>query len=127
MRMEDTSKYRKFYSDDAFWRKLGRTAGKMGIKLTYYALVLFYTMMDPATPRQAKLVIIGALGYLVLPVDLIPDFIPGGHVDDLGVVTAAIWQILKSITPQVRKKALDKLTTWFPKSDPVDLPEIDEQ
>lgn len=125
--MQDLSKYRKFFSENAFWSKLGKAAGRMGCKLTYYALVLFYTMLDPATPRQAKLVILGALGYLVLPVDLIPDFIPGGHVDDLGVITAALWQIIKSVTPQVKAKAAGKLASWFPGVREEDLPDIDEQ
>ena len=122
--MQDFSKYRKYFSESAFWTKLGESAKKMGLKLTYYSLVLFYAMVDKNTPRRAKLVILGALGYLVLPVDLIPDFIPGGHVDDLGVIVAAIWQVIGSITPEIKAKAARKVTEWFPSVHPDDLPDV---
>lgn len=131
--MQDFEKYRQYFSESEFWNKVGKTAGRMGLKLTYYALVLFYAMLDPATPRKAKLIIIGALGYLILPLDLVPDFIPGGHLDDLGVITAAVWQVIKSITPDIKSKAARKVTEWFPSANASDLPdvssegEIDEQ
>ncbi|MBR1871740.1 MAG: DUF1232 domain-containing protein [Bacteroidales bacterium] len=123
----DTEKYRKYFTDSAFWDKLSVAASKMGLKLTWYSLVLYYTMIDPATPRKAKMVILGSLGYLILPIDLIPDFLPGGHLDDLGVITAAVWQIMRSITPEIKDKATRKLYDWFPKARPEDIPEIDEQ
>ena len=122
--MQEIEKYRKYFSESAFWQKLSSAAGKMGLKLTYYALVLFYAMLDESTPSKAKLVIIGALGYLILPLDLFPDFIPGGHVDDLGVVAAAVWQVFKSITPEIKAKAARKVTEWFPSAKVEDLPDI---
>ena len=96
----------------------------MGLKLTYYALVLFYAMLDESTPSKSKLIILGALGYLILPLDMIPDFIPGGHVDDLGVLTAAVWQVLKSITPDIKAKAAKKVAEWFPSAKSSDIPDI---
>lgn len=47
-------------------------------------------MIDKDTPVGAKLVIAGALAYLVLPVDLIPDFLPGGYLDDMSAIMAAL-------------------------------------
>ncbi len=41
---------------------------------------------DPGTPRSVKVTLGGLLVYLLSPIDLIPDFIPGlGSVDDLAV------------------------------------------
>lgn len=54
---------------------------------------LLSALDNPATPAHLKALIMGAIGYIVLPVDLIPDMIPGiGFGDDLlsasGVVLA---------------------------------------
>ncbi|QEJ99600.1 DUF1232 domain-containing protein [Treponema phagedenis] len=46
---------------------------------------------DPNAAWGAKAVAIGALLYLVSPIDAIPDFIPfAGLLDDVGVITAAV-------------------------------------
>ncbi len=46
---------------------------------------------DQRVPRRSKLVVAGALGYLVSPVDVLPDFIPVvGVVDDVLVVALAL-------------------------------------
>ena len=40
---------------------------------------------NPLTPMPMKALIVGAIGYIVLPVDLIPDMLPAvGYTDDLG-------------------------------------------
>jgi uncharacterized membrane protein YkvA (DUF1232 family) len=53
-----------------------------------YARLLWALMVDSRTPRARKVLLAGALGYIALPVDLIPDRLPVlGQVDDL-VVTA---------------------------------------
>ena len=52
------------------------------------ALWLYYAAQRPQTPIWAKTTIYAALGYFILPVDIIPDLIPGaGYVDDLGPVS----------------------------------------
>ena len=48
-------------------------------------------MRDPAVPRRAKIAPALVLVYLAMPIDLIPDFIPGlGHLDDALIVAWAI-------------------------------------
>ena len=48
-------------------------------------------MRDPAVPRRAKITPALVLVYLAIPIDLIPDFIPGlGHLDDALIVAWAI-------------------------------------
>ncbi len=54
---------------------------------------LISALDNPATPTKMKALIIGAIGYILLPLDLIPDLIPAvGYGDDLtsaaGVVAA---------------------------------------
>lgn len=55
---------------------------------------LYDAMVDPRTPIEAKLIAIAALIYLISPVDIIPDIIPGiGFVDDAAAITAAVASI----------------------------------
>ncbi|MBQ4331067.1 MAG: DUF1232 domain-containing protein [Spirochaetaceae bacterium] len=54
---------------------------------------LISALDNPATPTKMKALIIGAIGYILLPLDLIPDVMPAvGYTDDLasaaGVVAA---------------------------------------
>jgi uncharacterized membrane protein YkvA (DUF1232 family) len=53
----------------------------------------------------AKTVIIGALGYLICPIDAIPDIIPGvGFTDDLAVMTLVVSQLYTYMNDDIRKK-----------------------
>lgn len=114
--------YQKYFSDDQFWGKLKRFAHKAGVKLVYAALLLYYVLRNPATPRADRTKIVGALGYLLLPMDLIPDFIPVvGYTDDLAALTWALYSVAKNITPEVKLQAQDKLGDWFKDYDPSDL------
>ena len=79
------------------------------------ALEGFELLMDNSTPPQVRISIMGALTYLIVPVDLIPDFIPAsGFSDDLVALTAVIslWQ--HYITPEIKYRAKSKLDKWFP-------------
>ena len=67
-------------------------AGTTGAIVTTLGSLLS-ALENPATPSHMKAVIIGAIGYILLPLDLIPDFTPVvGYADDLasaaGVVAA---------------------------------------
>lgn len=115
-------RYEKHFSDDQFWGKIKNIAKKAGVKLVYAALLLYYVMRNPATPRADRTKIIGALGYLILPTDLIPDFIPiVGYTDDLAALTWALYSVAKNITPEVKIQAKEKLGEWFKDYNEADL------
>jgi uncharacterized membrane protein YkvA (DUF1232 family) len=121
----DLQKYQDNYSEGAFWKKLGRVATKAGAKVVYYALVLFYTLVDPATPAKYKAVIAGALGYFILPIDILPDFLPfAGLADDWAALIAAVSYVMSAIKPEHREKARMKLGTWFPHAGNGDLGDL---
>ena len=68
-------------------------------KLVRKALCLYYAALAPETPAWAKAVMLGALGYFILPLDLIPDAIPViGYADDLGVILAAAATVAVKVT-----------------------------
>ncbi len=121
----DLPQFQGNYSENAFWSKLKKIAAKAGAKVVYYALVLFYTLTDPATPAKYKAVIAGALGYFILPLDVIPDFLPfAGLADDWAALIAAVSYVVSAINPQNKEKARAKLKEWFPNAGPDDLGDL---
>ena len=120
--LDNYDKYRKYFSDDQFWGKLKKLARKAGIKIVYAALLLYYVLRNPATPRADRTKIIGALGYLILPADLIPDFLPAvGYTDDLAALMWALYSVARNVTPEVKIMARQKLGEWFEDYDNNDL------
>lgn len=70
----------------------------------------YFAMLDPQTPMQARLILIGALAYFVLPFDLVPDIIFGvGFLDDASILAAAIASVSSSITDDHREAARQAL------------------
>ena len=70
----------------------------------------YFAMLDPQTPMQARLILIGALAYFVLPFDLVPDIIFGvGFLDDASILAAAIASVRSSITDDHREAARQAL------------------
>ena len=60
-------------------------------------IVLFKRMLgDPRMPRRYRAVVIAMMGYLALPFDVIPDFIPvAGQFDDAVVVVLTLRAIVR--------------------------------
>lgn len=101
------------YNEKSFWKKLREKARDMGAAMVYKVLQLYYAMIDRDTPLQAKLVIAGALAYLVCPVDLIPDFLPAGYADDMSAILAAYKMAEAYVTPKVKARARKKTADLF--------------
>lgn len=80
------------------WGKF-KSAGKiLKRELKVYQLLL----KDHRTPKMAKFLLALAVGYMLLPFDLIPDFIPVlGHLDDIVIVPALVSIALKWIPKEV--------------------------
>jgi len=114
MATQDFSKYTSIFSESAFWGKIGKILKKAGEKVVYLALLLFYMVDSDQVDRKAKLTVLGALGYLILPIDLIPDSIPMlGFTDDFAAMWAAYEVVKNNITPDIKAKAQAKCDEWF--------------
>ncbi len=119
--------HQKHYSEQKLLDKLKRFAKKAGSKVVYVVLLLFYTLQKKEIPLKTKATIAGALGYFILPIDLIPDVLLGvGYVDDLGVLSAALYQVVQYIDDDVKSLAKQKLRDWFGDDD-IDTTEIDNK
>lgn len=74
---------------DKFWTVLRKSARH--IPFSRDAVAAYYCATDATTPRRVKGILIAALAYFIMPVDMIPDiFAVVGFTDDLAVLTAAI-------------------------------------
>ena len=102
------------YDEKAFHEKVLSFAGRAGREIIVKALVLYYTVGSERCPAWAKAVIFGALGYFILPVDAVPDLIPGvGLVDDLGALAAASAAVAAHIGQEEVKKAEEQADRIF--------------
>ncbi len=105
---DNPAQFSHHYSEAGFWDKLTANLRKLGESLLELALLLFYTLAHPDTPTWAKALIVAALGYLISPIDAIPDFLPGGFVDDAAALAATVAALGAYITADIRGQAKHK-------------------
>lgn len=102
------------FTPNRFWKKLTPNVRGIGRGAVEKALYLYYAVQNPSTPKWARRVIYGALGYFILPLDAIPDLAPlVGYTDDVAVMAAALATVTFYITPEVKAQAHRKLERWF--------------
>lgn len=115
-------KYSSHFKESDLWHKIKSVAKQAGAKVIYAALLLYYVLQSPNVSMADKVKIYGALGYFILPLDLIPDFIPvAGYTDDLGALLCALNAVTSNITPEIKAQALHKLQEWFGEVGEVEL------
>ena len=114
MELPDFMNYANKFSKKDFVEKIARIAKSAGSKLVYAALILYYTLQSDKVSATNKAMIIGALGYLISPLDVVPDAIPiAGLADDLGVLVFVLKKVWTDIDPEIQVKARQRLTKWF--------------
>jgi len=88
---------------------------KAGRSIAKPALEVLEMAIDPSTPTNVRISLIAALAYLILPLDLLPDFMPVvGFSDDFVALTAVLSIWSKYMTPAIRIRAEEKLNKLFP-------------
>jgi len=90
----------------AWIQKLKAITKQLKREFEVYRLVLKH----PETPLIAKIFLGLAVGYLLLPFDLIPDFIPVlGQLDDVVLIPLFVWLALQFIQPEIIKNCREQL------------------
>ena len=114
MELPDFMSYANKFSQSEFVEKISRIAKRAGAKLVYAALILYYTLGSDKIPVKDKAIIIGALGYLISPLDVIPDAIPiAGLGDDMAVLIYVLQKVWGDVSDEIKEKARTKLNSWF--------------
>lgn len=112
--LPDFMSYKDKFTQSAFIDKISHVAKRAGAKMVYAALILYYTLESDKVALKDKAVILGALGYLISPLDVIPDAIPiAGLSDDLAVLIYVLHKVWGDVSEDVKDKAYSKLTKWF--------------
>lgn len=97
---------RKRLDEPGFLRKIARFAGRLGAPAVRQLYALYFLFKDPATPRRAKMIILGALVYFFSPIDSIPDLLgPLGFTDDIAVIALVYSQMKSYLTDEIRARA----------------------
>ena len=124
MELPDFMQYANKFSKTGFVEKISRVAKRAGAKMVYAALVLYYTLQSDKVSVKDKAIIIGALGYLISPLDVVPDAIPiVGLGDDLAVLVYVLQKVWGDVNEDIKVKARERLSKWF---DEDEIMEIDE-
>ena len=114
MELPDFMNYGGKFSKRDFAEKISRIAKRAGAKLVYAALILYYTLQSDKVSKKDKAIIIGALGYMISPLDAIPDAIPiAGLTDDLAVLLYVLKKVWSDVDPEIQAKAKKRLSKWF--------------
>jgi len=112
--LPDFMNYSGKFSQPDFAEKIARIAKRAGAKLVYAALILYYTLQSDKVSAANKAMIIGALGYLISPLDVVPDAIPiAGLSDDLAVLIFVLKKVWTDVDPDIQQRAKDRLSRWF--------------
>lgn len=113
---KDQEKYAKEFSENGLWDKISQNFKSIGKEAVVKALELYYTSIQNGTPMTVKALIFAVLGYLISPIDIVPDMLPVvGYTDDIGLMAYVISKIRDYITAEVQRQAMDKVNDWFGK------------
>ena len=111
---QDKHALANIYSEQRFWDKVRHSLKTTGTEVIRKCLWLYYAAQKPETPLWAKTVVYSALAYFILPIDAIPDLLPGiGYTDDLIVLTAAIASISLYVDEEIKELTEKKIKIWF--------------
>ena len=106
--------YAKNYSEDNLWDKVRDNVSSIGMSLIYKAFQLYYVAQSDACPMKVKAGIIAALGYLISPIDLIPDLMPVvGYSDDAAAIAFALAAAQAYVTLEIKRQAKDRMREIF--------------
>ncbi|WP_295810793.1 YkvA family protein [uncultured Nitratireductor sp.] len=87
-----------------FWRTMKKAARQ--VPFMDELVAGYYCALDDDTPPKVRGILLAALAYFILPLDVVPDFLLGlGFTDDVAVLAAALNAVRRHITPAHRLAA----------------------
>ena len=104
-----------FGGTENIWAAIKDNAGVLGKEATRTMLELFYVLKSPETGMLNKTMIVAALGYQLLPEDVLPRSKFGllGLVDNGAALALAYNRVKASVTPEIKQQVNNIVTNWF--------------
>ena len=101
---------------DFWWEKIADYAKLVGRTTARPVLLLYYVLRSPETPSSDKMLIVAALSYLILPIDLISaKRLPViGWIDEAFSLVYAYKKVCRYVTPEIESEVDNILERWFP-------------
>lgn len=104
--------YSEHYSVTKLIEKVGKVSKFASSELLRGVVTLYIILQEPTVPTLTKAMIVAALGYFICPIDLIPNFLPFGFVDDLAILTTTLGQVNIYKNDGMREQVEEKLPEW---------------
>ena len=105
-------KYYTCYSNSKMKNKLAKIFKRISEKAFREVLTLMVMLKSDKVPAFAKISIMCVLGYLICPLDAIPDFLPVGLLDDFAAITILLTEMSIYKTPEIEEK-VDEIAAMF--------------
>ena len=107
-----------FGGTENIWAAIQKNAKMLGVETTRVLLELFYVLKSPTTGMLDKTLIIAALGYQLLPEDVLPRDKYGwlGFIDNGAALALAYNRVKSSVTPEIEQQVNNILQSWFGES-----------
>ena len=104
-----------FGSSEQLWGYIQQYAGTAGREATRMVLELYYVVRSPETSLIDKSIIVAALGYQLLPEDLMSTKKFGwlGLLDNGAALGVAYYKMQKHVTPEIKAQVNAILNQWF--------------
>ena len=111
--MEDLLK--NFGGTENILNAIKSNALKLGQSTTKMMLEMYYVLKSPQTSAGNKAIIVAALGYQLLPKDLLPRKRFGilGFLDNGVTLAVAYKKVKSSITPEIEQQVEETISKWF--------------
>lgn len=111
MEEKDIKGYEKHFSESKFAEKLINVLCIVGEQVIVPVLLLWGVLKADSTPMAQKATILGALGYFIVPLDLVPDTLGAlGYTDDIANIGYVTDLVSKFITPEIELQAHNSYT-----------------
>ena len=103
---------------NSIWNTKAASANAQASRFAEDLAAAYFCAIDAATPLRVKGMLLAALAYFVMPLDVIPDFVAGlGFTDDAAVLAMAIGAVSRHLKPEHHARA--RAALGLPQSAPV--------
>ncbi len=117
MKSPTTPDYEQHYSPEKLVDKLKNLSAKALAMVALKAFLLHELLKEGRVPLVVKVAIITTLGYVICPLDAIPDPLPGGYADDVALMVGLLASLNPLITAEINERAQEKVSGLVSSAD----------